>query len=191
MVCYNGYKYTNDEIIPWLYGKSTNNYDKQIAIDSFCPDLNNQTKPRAMIFQIFIFWRVRFKLLFFLFSWPPACAVWPNYELVMFQPWSGISPSLGSVATVTSYLSLSHCFNCNYVSFSFNLCVPTNPPSAALRLICTTIFTQFYPHSQVPVIPCNPAPQARLCHLIPVPVVPLSLPSASLLSLSTPVGYST
>ena len=47
-----------------------------------------------------------------LFSWPPAREVWPNYEVGMFQPWSGTDPSLGSVANVTSYLYPSHCFNC-------------------------------------------------------------------------------
>ena len=35
-----------------------------------------------------------------LFSWPPVHAVWPNYEVVMFQPWSVNDTSLGSVTNV-------------------------------------------------------------------------------------------
>ena len=30
----------------------------------------------------------------------PVCEEWPNYEVVEFQPWSGTSPDLGSVAIV-------------------------------------------------------------------------------------------
>ena len=46
--------------------------------------------------------------LLLLFSWPPGRVVWPDYEVVMFQPRSGTATSLGSVANVTSYLSLIH-----------------------------------------------------------------------------------
>ena len=36
-------------------------------------------------------------LLLMLLYWPLVCEVCPNYELVMFQPWTGISLDLGSV----------------------------------------------------------------------------------------------
>ena len=46
-----------------------------------------------------------------LFCWPTARAVWPNYEVVLFQPWSGTDPSPGSVANFTSYLNPDPPFN--------------------------------------------------------------------------------
>ena len=39
-----------------------------------------------------------------LFFRPRVCAVWPNYEVVVFEPNSGTDPNLGSVANVTSKL---------------------------------------------------------------------------------------
>ena len=39
-------------------------------------------------------------------------AVWPNYDMEMFQTHSGTAPCIGSVANITSFLSPSHRFNC-------------------------------------------------------------------------------
>ena len=33
---------------------------------------------------------------------PPVCAVWPNYEVLEFQPMSGTTPDLGSLDIVAS-----------------------------------------------------------------------------------------
>ena len=35
--------------------------------------------------------------LLLLFTWPPVHEVCPNYEVVMFQPQTGISPELDSI----------------------------------------------------------------------------------------------
>ena len=51
-----------------------------------------------------IWYKRRIKYILLLFSWPPDCAVRPNYEVMMFQPRSGTDTSLGSVAIVMSYL---------------------------------------------------------------------------------------
>ena len=47
-------------------------------------------------------------LLLLLFSWQPVCEVCLNYLLVMFQPRTGTSLDLGSVANFYAATLLSH-----------------------------------------------------------------------------------
>ena len=35
--------------------------------------------------------------------WPPVCMVFPNHDVVVFQPWIGTAPYLGYVANYTYY----------------------------------------------------------------------------------------
>ena len=45
---------------------------------------------------------------------PPVRVVCQNYEVVVFQPWTGTATDLGSVATTTNFIlvsSLPTCFN--------------------------------------------------------------------------------
>ena len=42
-------------------------------------------------------WEQQNMLLLLLFSWPPVRDMCPNYEVVMFEPWKGTPPYLGSV----------------------------------------------------------------------------------------------
>ena len=92
-------------------------------------------------FQVFR-WSTITLLLLLLFVWPPARAVWPNYEVVMFQPWSGTVPGLGSVASVTSELTPPHICQLQYGYFTVTLRVLTPPcifyPDTELhRSLCT------------------------------------------------------
>ena len=63
--------------------------------------------------------------------------------MVMFQPQSGTAPILGSIANVTSLLSLPH-LQLFYVYLPFTCPVPTYPLSTTLRLSDTTIFAPDY-----------------------------------------------
>ena len=131
-----------------------------------------------------------------LFTWPPALAVWSNYEVVMFQPWSGTAPILGSVAIVapslllTSYLkTLSHYSTVFWIRPLHPLC--TDPPSHlppwdwAAPLFCTRFPPSFrswtaWPNklpSWRPLLPVlhslscrpRPAPQVLVGQRIPTP----------------------
>ena len=81
------------------------------------------------------------------FSWPPACAVWPNYEVLLLQPISGTTKSLGLVPNITSYLKSAPPFNCLMDIFSSPSVSWLTPPSATLRLSYTTILSPDYPPS--------------------------------------------
>ena len=78
-------------------------------------------------------------LLLLLFSWPPARAVWQNYEVMILQTWSVTAPSLGSVANVTSYIIPVPTFKC-FLDPSSSLSVSQPPlPFATLLLGCTAL----------------------------------------------------
>ena len=49
-------------------------------------------------------------VIVFVINWPPVHAVWPNYEVLEFQPWSVTAPDLGSVAffNIVKYPDLPH-----------------------------------------------------------------------------------
>ena len=78
-------------------------------------------------------------MLLLLFSWPPACTVWPNYEVVLLQPWSGTAPSLGSVSNITSYINPAPLSNCLMGPFPSPSVSWFPPPSATLILRCTAL----------------------------------------------------
>ena len=70
-------------------------------------------------------------LLRFFSPWPPSRVVWPNYELVLFQPQSGTAPSLGFTANITSNLNPASLFNFllgHYPSLSMSW-PPPSPPT--------------------------------------------------------------
>ena len=52
----------------------------------------------------------KFQML--LFSWPPACTVWTNYEVVLLQPWSGTAMRLVFIYNIMSYLNPDPPFKC-------------------------------------------------------------------------------
>ena len=56
-------------------------------------------------------------LVMFFFPWPPARAVWPNYEVVLLPPWSGTASSLSSVTNITFYLNPALPLTCLLDSF--------------------------------------------------------------------------
>ena len=154
-----------------------------------------------------------------LFSWPPACAVWQNYKVTMFQSWSGNDPILRSISNGVSSLFLLGRQRFS-ISLTITWRVPTSFTSSTLRLSNIDLFAPNYSSSipvlyrlftqaftpaglhcpslrlmschpsyalQVPLGPCSPASQARLCCLIPRPVAPILPSLTSLASLLTPV----
>ena len=84
-----------------------------------------------------------------MYSWPPDRAVWPNDEVVLFQPWSGPALSLGSATNFKSYLSLPTVSTIFWI-FPRRPPCPYSPPSATLILICTALFAP-YPPPSLPV----------------------------------------
>ena len=69
--------------------------------------------------------------------------------MVLFQPWSGPAPSLGSAANVTSYLSLPTVSTIFWI-FPCHPPCPYSPPSATLILIRTALSVP-YSHPSLPV----------------------------------------
>ena len=138
-----------------------------------------------------------------LFPWPPACEVWLNYEVVLFQTCSETAPSLGSVSNITSDLKPAH-RSTVYCIFS--------PPSVAwpplqpttLKLSCTTILAPNTPTSLL-VLDClttwtcvhhfrpptEPSTLSVLSHSIwsPGPSHPLQPRAASLFLPSLPLFF--
>ena len=80
-------------------------------------------------------------LLLLFCIWPPFRVVCPNHEVVVFQPWAGTAPYLGSVANYTS------CSNPPAPPVStdfldlFILPYPTAPPSLALSVVSPLLCT--------------------------------------------------
>ena len=130
--------------------------------------------------------------LLLLFFWSPAHAVWPNYEVVLFQPWSGTDPSLGSVANITSYINVAPPLNSLlnlFPSPSVSLIPP--PPywfwiAFPLGQVCTpavlhhlslhSLSCRPWPDPQVPLIPYSPTPRACFCCLSPICSSPFRRP---------------
>ena len=71
-----------------------------------------------------------------------VCAICPNHEVVVFQPWTGTDPYLGSIANYTFYynppappVSTNFCifsFPPYVLSSSYQLCSSSQPLSQAL-----------------------------------------------------------
>ena len=76
--------------------------------------------------------------LLLLFSWPSFREVYPNCDVVMFQPWKGTPPGLGSIA------------NC-YVAI---LLIPA-PPFSALHPM--SAWGGGYLLVPLPFLPCQPS----------------------------------
>ena len=70
--------------------------------------------------------------------WPSVHAVCPNHEVVVFRPWTVITPDLGSVANYTFYSNppappVSTVFMDIFVSPLYS----TTPPSVALVVVAS------------------------------------------------------
>ena len=90
-------------------------------------------------------------LLLLLFFWTPAHTVWPNYDMVLLQPRSRTTLSLGFVVNIMFYLNSTPSFNCLLDIFLPSFVPWPPPPSATLRIICTAFSTPNYP-SSIPVL---------------------------------------
>ena len=72
-------------------------------------------------------------MLLLLSRWPLVCAVWPNYEVVVFQLWFGTAPNLGSISNITYKLNPAPLLSTFFWVFHFPspsvyLCLPHPPP---------------------------------------------------------------
>ena len=83
-------------------------------------------------------------LLLLFFVWYPVRAVCLNYEVVVFQPWTGTAPYLGSAAIFTTIIDATRptCFNrfwiyC-FISRTWFLFPTRLPPVDAASLYCCT-----------------------------------------------------
>ena len=141
-------------------------------------------------------------------NWPPFSEVCPNYEVVMFQPWTVTPPCLGYVAIVT-YIISSHPSPSvsTFSGYLFSLLNPTAPPSASVHRHSPLSVLHPIPNSSSgakcrppgcypPPTTCQPllivsAPRAACLCLSPFPIivpVPLFCPWTAPRYLSPPVG---
>ena len=110
--------------------------------------------------------------MYMLFGPPLVCAVWLNYEVVVFQPWSGNSLNLGSIANVTSKLNPALMLSTVLWIFHFHSpsvsLFPPHPPHVdwSTPIFCT-LFSPFLSGLGSPVYLDNrtlpPASTSRLC----------------------------
>ena len=120
-----------------------------------------------------------------MFSWPPVHAVWPNYEVVMFQPWSVNDTSLGSVTNVNvlSYNPVPPSLFSGYFPFILHVLtpIPIIHPDTELRRSFVPNFPPSFrsgtawpnkltsrrpPPSVLHLLSCRPLPATQ------VPVIP-------------------
>ena len=103
-----------------------------------------------------------------------VCAVCPNHEVVVFQPWTGTAPDLGFIANYTFLFYPSHptCINF-FLGLFISLLYPTSTPSLAFVIAVPLFFTPSPP----------PLPAQKYVYL---DVVPTRYPSASAAWLCAP-----
>ena len=82
-----------------------------------------------------------------LFSWPTAREVWLNYEVVMFQPWSGTAQNLGSVTNIMSYLQPAPPFNW-FIDLFLSTSVSWFPP----HTLPLGWYAPLFPHPNIPFL---------------------------------------
>ena len=129
-------------------------------------------------------------LLLFLFAWTPVRAVFPNHDVLVFQPPTGTAPDLGSVALIITTYSSHHPphlfrpFLDNSFFFRTRLpSLPQLPPvDAALLSSCTCFSPPTLPGAEWPST-CTAPPPASLHRLSTLPSLsgwPQVVPRASL-----------
>ena len=118
--------------------------------------------------------------LVIVFHWTLVCSVWPNYEVVEFQPQSVTAPDLVSVA----YCCILKCPALSHLPLLPSNFPPREIPS--LDLSANTVrfpYTQYHPTtraSPVPVPAYHSCANSTLGHILPPPVTPLQLLSPTL-----------
>ena len=116
-------------------------------------------------------------MLLLLFSWPPVREVCPKYEVVIFQPWTGNPPALGSFDNCYVYILL------NPLDFRpWGLLPPALYLSTFHGIVSTQIIICL-PGSHL--YPSQHTEAHRSLHQNPNPLLPC-LPS-----LATPAGFPT
>ena len=121
-------------------------------------------------------------LLLLLFAWPPVHEVCPNYEVAMFQPWTGTSLDLVSIDNyyVAMILSTTALF------LSAARCPPGGGGNPILPLLSLHSRPSF-PHTGLPTNPGVPCINTRiLIYFAPLFRFYYLLPSPA---LSTPSGF--
>ena len=113
-------------------------------LDWLFPVISNQLIKSC---DTLIYFCLGFFSLLLLFVKSLVCAVWPNYEVVMFQPWSGNAQNLCSIANVVSKINPAPLFSTVFWIFCFA------SPSVSLLSPHQTPLNWSTPFFLYPIIP--------------------------------------
>ena len=105
--------------------------------------------------------------------WPSVCVMCPNHDVVVFQPWTGTAPYLGSVANYTFYSNppspsvstiFSGYFDCSHLSYRPTIRrVPPHTPYLNHSLLPSSTITNQLPPGHRPHPPTTSLCRSSIC----------------------------